>query len=549
MRYYLTEQEKREIRNQYLENVRTINKYLSRRNKISTSLSDLNRKLNNPDEQRKYKKALEIQNDVKKRKEIFDKLASKYQKIPGREYLLERTLQFLIDVRPGAEKYNEAIVKTYFEHPEATAQYYFQKAMELNPGDILKISKCDDMENLLYAYYEKNRALCDFAFCLKDAYPPSNPEFLNDEAQKYFSKMCSSYETICNAGNLAKSYPLKGFFVPILNDRQQNELFRTKFFNDQPELNVACGDRKTQEYLSSILVNDLKNFSKEIEKGHYNIDRPGGMSYYVCRNKATNKIESFEEKLRGEIKDDCEFITLDEETAKNVRKIYRGDYIALENVKFPKPLPNDEYTSILNEFRYRYAMNNNKHLYKLEENSLYDMVKNVRRGFFEFMFQSTTDYTKNLKTALSDYENPRSADFRNSAKLKEVAQAYLDHKNVKTRDDVNRLSSSGKNRSLICLDLIAAIDANKKVIEIKEKDIENDKDDSVILINENGKNKTNELEVDPDEILRAPIDADNISLKNDIEEKADNNISIIKDDIKIDNSIENEEDNNIDLMK
>lgn len=89
------------------------------------------------------------------------------------------------------------------------------------------------------------------------------------------------------------------------------------------------------------------------------------------------------EKMLGNINNDVDFNKLEDETSEDNRKFYARDYIEDENVKFPKPMPKNIMTDYLKEFRYRFAMNNNKALYKLEEKSLSDMLKGIRRGFFE----------------------------------------------------------------------------------------------------------------------------------------------------------------------
>ena len=495
MRYVITEDEKRKIREKYLETVNKLNDYLDDGFKIRPNLSALNRKLNDPKIQRLYKKSMDIAEKRAKRMKIADDLLAKYKHLekPDHNYFLDRTIAHLMDERPGAEAYNEALVKTYYLHPEAVAQLFYQKAMDLNPGDLIKIAKSDDADNLFLDYYEKNRIACEFAVVLKDGY--KDPNILSLSAEVYIDSLQSAYQNLQSTGFLSNRVTEDYFVFPELTEEQRMNFMEAKLDPNDASLpdrlanSLAMGQTKQ-------MMSDFKKLSKELEEGHYDIDKPGGFSYYIAKDKETNKYVSMTDKLMGIYDGDVDIIKLDDKTSKDIRKFYDQDYISIENVKFPKPIPQNIMSEYLNEFRYRYAMNNNKPLYKLEDKSLYNMVSGVRRGVFEVIFQSTSPYTLSLQAAVKEFEDPRSENYQNKQKLKEAAQAYLTHRGVHNREEALRKTSAAKNRSLLCIAIIAAVDATKDNVPVNYyKEIDNTK-------NEINNNKKDTLYVDPNEILK-----------------------------------------------
>ena len=498
MRYLLTEKQKNDLRQKYLDNINTLNQYLPSRYRVRPNLSDLNRKLNDPRLQRMYIKGKELGEKRQIRVELFNALSEKYKHLakPDHKYFMARSVPTLLDLRPGAEKYNEAIVKTYFLHPEAVAQYAYQKAMELNPGDILKIAKSNDFENMAMDYYEKNRASCDLAYLLNDAAPSGVP--LTEEAKKYMSKsVIFNHQFISNNGSFMNNMTDGFYTAPTLTERQKELLKESiEFGLENPEL-----ARDIDSSLKGMIEEqkqETKAFARNCD-GKYDIDKPGAFTYYIMKNKVTKENVSFVEKLDGHIKDDADLVILDEDSAKNIRRLYEKDYIEEENVKFPRPIQNDLMDEYMAEFRYRYALNNNKLLHKMEEKSLSDMINGIRRGFFEAIRNSTSQYTIRLKEAIRQFETPGAEGYQNKEKLKEAAQAYLDHRGVKNRAEALRQSSAAKNRSLLCLDIVAAVEATKDNVKVDLKDDLEKDDDKIIEINENEKEKN--LFVDPEEII------------------------------------------------
>ena len=558
MRYVLSEDQKNELRKKYLQNVERVNQYLPDGKKVRTNINDLNRKLNDPKKQRMYIKGMELAQNRMKRVKVSNELLAKYSylKTPGHDYLMDRTLCYLIDLRPGAENYNEALVKTYFMHPEAIAQYAYQKAMELNPGDILKIAKSDDMENLAIDFYEKNRMACDFAYGINDGITRST--VLNPDAAEYLENIKYDYQFIYNTGGFANTTSEDFFVIPELTEEQRELLIDTDLADD-----TAFMHRLNNDF--NVEVNDmknlLKNFAKNCEKAKLDIDKPGGFSYYATQKKDGEYI-ALTHKLCEQIKDEADIIKLDDDTSGNIRKFYDKDYIAEENVKLPKPMANDIMSEYMREFRYRYALNNNKMLHTLEEKSLTDMISGIRRGFFEMLRNSTSQYTLRLKEIIREFENPRSENYQNKEKLREAAQAYLDHRNVHNREEALRQSSAAKNRSILCLDIIAAVDATKDNIKnefYKNSEIEEKKDinksleiddNNLDLINEFEKKKDDDLFVDPEVILNEFKARENKNKKeNNIEEKKEEFSDKIKDNLDEEKKIEVDNDYKIEEIE
>ena len=543
MRYVLTEPQKREIRERYLNNVNRLNQYLPEKEKIRPNLGDLYRRLNDPNLQRRYLKGLELAGDRAKRLQLFQQLNEKYEsfKKPGYNYLMNRTFQYLLDLRttPEAEKYNEALIKTYFLHPEAVAQYAYQKAMELNPGDLLKIAKSTDSESLVIEYYERNRLACDFAYVINDAHNRFTD--LTPEAKEHLDFIKYNYQLLYNAGGFINNIT-EGFYdMPILTENQKQLLLDSDLYLDDKVF--AQKVTNNFEILEKEKQEELKKFATNCEKIKLDIDKPGAFSNYIAQDKATKEYYPIVDKLSEHIEADVDIKKLDEATSKKIRNIYAKDYIAEENVKFPKPVPNDQMKEYMQEFRYRYALNNNKVLYKLEDKSISDIISGIRRGVFEAIFRSTSDYTHRLKETIREFENTKPATAKSKQKLRDAAQAYLDHKGVHNRAEALRKSSAAKNRSLLCLDLIAAVDATKEKAEFK---IDNE------LVNDNNiikedENKGRNLLVDPEELLN---EYKNLEKDNKVQVNNEDFQEKIKESVNKEEKVENvvnEEINEIEI--
>ena len=535
MEYFLTEQEKNDLREKYIANVNKLNQVLPNNLKINPNLNAFNRRLNDSNEQGRYKKAIELHQNALKREEIANELKNKYSylqaKNPNHSYLMTRTISYLIDLRPGAEKYNEALVKTYYLHPEAVAQYAYKKAMEINPGDLLRISKCADADNLLLEYYEKNRIACDLGFCIRDSYDLNTK--LTDDAKEYLDIISSDYQIVSKIGTSVKAIADNYFTMPNLSDEQIEKIADSKIISDVPlyrsVMNVATDFPAIKKAKDEYKILSDKGLEK-------NYNKPGAFCYYICQDKKTKEYKSYYDVVIENKENEYDIIKFDDEKAQNILKIHENDYILEENVKFPKPLPQDEVEELLGEFRYRYAINNNTYLSKLEEKSLAQLHSSVKKGFFEFIRRSTSQYTKDLQTVIKNFETPGNKDYKNKEKLKEAAEAYLKHRNVRTRADALRQNSSAKNRSLICLDIIASINAMNEKINIKEKDLEIDPEE---ILNEknNEKNKENVKPVIREEFttrIKETIDEDadigEIKYDEDIEINPD---FVIRDESKI----------------
>lgn len=95
MPYILTEQEKNDFRERYLQNVAKLNKYLPNGLKVSTDLKALNKRLNDPKEQRLYKRALEVRNKEERRNDLCNQLSNDngYLRTKGKTYALDRVVQ------------------------------------------------------------------------------------------------------------------------------------------------------------------------------------------------------------------------------------------------------------------------------------------------------------------------------------------------------------------------------------------------------------------------------------------------------------------------
>ena len=167
-----------------------------------------------------------------------------------------------MDDRPGAEKYNEAMIKTYMLHPEAVAQFYYRKAMEFDPTEILKISKNQDIENQLMEFYDKNRIVCDLAFVLNDGH--SNFRQLTDDAKEYLSALKYSYQTISSVNLYPQRVDYGYFTLPVLNDEQLGELYANEDM-DNHEFVKKVARVKEDGNIIKVMNDDLKKVTSIIE--------------------------------------------------------------------------------------------------------------------------------------------------------------------------------------------------------------------------------------------------------------------------------------------
>ncbi len=168
----------------------------------------------------------------------------------------------------------------------------------------------------------------------------------------------------------------------------------------------------------------------------------------------------------------------------------------------------------------------------VDDNTVSASFNKQKAGFFEKLFNTTSEEYNNFKAAFANYNNKDHALYGDDKYLKDAAMGYLQHKfpnleegKLPTLEQIASLGGAGKERANFCLKIVetynenhdAQIQADKLLNAIKPKDLEDDFSDIS----------------SSKEPLYHSID----SLEKDVEDSYANDNNIIQEN---DNNIENE---------
>ena len=99
-----------------------------------------------------------------------------------------------------------------------------------------------------------------------------------------------------------------------------------------------------------------------------------------------------------------------------------------------------------------------------------------KAGFFEKLFNTTSEEYSNFKSAYANYKNPDHELYGNDEYLKDAAMGYLKHKfpNLKkdelpTEEQIAKLGGAGKERALFCLNVVKTYDETHDLQEQADK--------------------------------------------------------------------------------
>jgi len=544
MPYVLTEEEKQTIREQYLDNIQRINEYMPDNLKISTNLSDLNKRLNDPKEQRLYKKGLELHAREERRKALYNRLEDKYDYLRSKDktYVLDRVLyyQFNMSDDPFAEEYNENVVANYYLHPEAMVQQEMTKVLNFDPSVMAEISKSDDMDNLLLDFYESNAQVCEYAFALKGSLKNMPDGVVNEETLKYVDSFASCYEMLEIASEGVKNITADSFFViPDLTPEQMSYVEGTSLEEDDGELYKSI---KTHSKYRNFRVNSdpqFKNFFKKAQKKGYAPYGKGAFNKMIAKQvnpDGSKKVIPFANVFDGQYDDvKVEFSTLDDEQAKELFPIFNKDF-----VKSEKFVQNDFVPSVpptiddkMKALRFQYAATTGLALHSVENMDLRDMIARHKGGFFERTFDTTSQEFKDLTSTINAYYDSTSPNYGSDTAVIDSADAYLKHKGVTCVADALRLDETGKGRALLCLAITGKLpDAERNMkfrydyVSIPPKPLEQDPQ---VVNGEIIKPKKEPAIIDKSEVEIHPPKID-VVVK---EAEPDNNLVLTKNDLKM----------------
>ena len=494
MPYTLTEEEKARFREQYLRNVRTINEYLPISLRLSEDLKALNRRLNDPQEQRLYKKSLELKEREDRREDIYNQLndENKHLRTKGKTYALDRVIsyQFAMQDDRNAPQYNENVVRNYYLHPEAMVQHQLTKVLNFNPSDIAKIGQSKDAENMLIEFYDKNAEICEYGYQLKGALAAFNSNVVGDDVQKYIKSTASSYEVLETASDVIKSVTEDSFYpIPSLNREQMHYIENSDLMVEHGEIYNAIHSKARCDELRDVSLKEFKSFIKGVNKRGFNLNKDGAFNNLVAV-KRENGEEIYIPFLNsivggsGFVAD--EFIVLEDAEANKQKTIFKRDFIKEENFVQNEFVPThaNDYRTKIENFKYKYAINLNVPLYKMDKMSMNDIIERHKGGFFEKMFGTTSKEFKDVITQFENFEDMNSNTYHDTTQLSQASQRYLDYKGVKTYEDIMKLSGTSKDRALLCWSVVQTCKREeinnsfaKDYVQVPEKPIDADIND------------------------------------------------------------------------
>ena len=480
MPYTLTEQEKEQLRQEYLENLRILNSYLPNEHKYKVDLAGLNKRLNDPNEVRFYKKGLELKAALKKKSEIYDALDAKYShlKIPGKVYPLTRYMhsEMIPSDDPEAMRLNEERMKQYFLHPEAEVQRRMQRVLNADIKDVAKIANCKDKDNLLLEYYEKNSTLVEDAFNVKSILDDmkKNKEIeLTPDCAKYYEAIAKDYEVLIDASDSVQKMGTSYFTMPKHMTTAQDNIFNSINCNietEQPEVYKKFHDSVVQEQNKQLTADDnITSFVNNCKKKDIDFTNNDTLTNVVGMHEGKViplKRWFFEKMDNNQVKPTVKRLTNDE--VNNVKKIFTKDFTKEKGykepyvpLKFQKPV----WQQVREDLMYKYAARENISLAEAEKQDLSKVASSIGGGVGERLFNTTSREYKNVITTLKDYDNPKHVHYHDGRALSFSANQYLIHKGVKTVEEAMALPQPGRDRALLCLNImdVAQKDADPKL--------------------------------------------------------------------------------------
>ena len=467
MPYILTEEEKEQFRQEYLANIRLINKYLPPEHRYREDLAGLNKRLNDPSEQRFYKLNMQLKAEQDKKMEISDLLFNKYKHLMDKDkpYPLPRLMhsEMIPSDDPEAMKINEERYKQYFLHPEAEVQRRIQRVLNSNASDLARIANCKDKENLLTEFYAQNQALVDDAFCVVGVLNDmkSKGVHLTPECEQFYNSIGQNFEifseTSSNLSNINRSYFTMPNTQTAAQDRILNDM-RVGFEEENPEVAKKLNSNVILKMNKDQIKDETKIHVANLKKKGVDLVNNGDAlvkNVALYKGKEIPLSRWFREKLDSKPNPPT-LKTLTDEEVKNVKKVFTVDYTkeagykAPEFNKFEKPI----HEQLKANLALKYAIRADIKLADAEKESMSKAASVIAGGLKERMFNTTSKEYKNVITALKDYEKPNHVHEKDNRHLAFTANQYLIHKGVKTIEDAMRLPQPGRDRALLCLNIM-----------------------------------------------------------------------------------------------
>lgn len=464
MPYKLTKQEKEFIRRQYQENVRILNSLLPPEMRIRADLKGLNKRLNDPKEQRFYKKSLEINRREDIKTNASSNLMMKYEETllnKNKPHPLDRLMhtELATEISESANEYNETKIKNYYAHPEAETQRKFQKLLNMDLSPLAKAARSNDLDNFLLDYYEKNADLVDDAYSFIHSVNKFDNDDLTPEMQTYLKSVGRNYEQVLAAVNSKVTRVKENYYFsfPELSQEQIDYLEKSPDFADYPELQREYSNYATGKKYYTKLYAQFRDFFEACDDLDIDTSEPGALSKVVMVQEENNQLISLPDYLSNAYQGSGlpQMKVLTEEEVAGVKKIFKKDYTKEKgflDLSLPTEFQKPWAEQARDEFIVNYALDHNVSLAEVDNKGLGELAGDIKGGIKETLFRTTSREYKAFTKAMKDFENPaKRNEYRNGANVITTANNYLIHRGITTMEQAEALAEPQRSRCILCL--------------------------------------------------------------------------------------------------
>ena len=479
--YTLTSAEKTALRRKYLANIQAINRFLPADKQIQPNLKAFNAKLNDPSEQRFYKKGLEISERIKKQDQIASDLSKKIKatELNDKEYPLERSIytRMIPSDDPRAMKYNRYIIEQYHKNPDALVQEKFQKLLQFNPGDLQKFADSKDIKNYLLDFYERNQEVIDDGFQMNKILGKDKSK-LNPMLAQHLSAISGNYEMLTVASQATKLVNDDSYFtMPELDEDTISAIEDSNMTMQNEELYRSVLNKQKEKDIYEASLGEFHKAMDGLNLGGVDLDEKGALAKTIAtidQNGQKKVPISPVNKFCGNRLsqgDNFELQRFNQRAIDDINKVFKKDYIKESNFKL-KEMPkgwnvDDRATTFRKELVYRYSLNNGLDISKVDSMKLGDIAGNIKGNLKEQILGTTSKQYKTFIQAMKNYENPKSYGYKDQEEVYKAANEYLIHKGVSSLADIEKLPWPGKDRAKLCWDVMDSYEKHMDPTEFK----------------------------------------------------------------------------------
>ena len=404
-----TEKEIRDIQQRHNQIVEMMNRYLPEGQKIVPT--DMAKKLEDQQVGKAYLIAKELKERHDAQKRISEELNTE------RRYPFPSMLK--TDGSPQSNAYHQALCDNFFENPDKVYYLQFKKVLEAKANELYG---CDNDPIKLAEYYRDHYEACENAsVLLRYAKQPGNS--LNEEFKKQFPSMEKLISLVAYPKNVALQYgSFEGIACPKLTQEQANTLKQSGLLMEEdlsPEVLSSV-------YQAAKAEPSPREFFKKFS--HHN-DPPHKAKEFITKYSAFKMVNG--EKVYVPLED---ALKPENRNVVTIRPTHSSRAtFKVDSINF----------TIQDEYRTEWQKAFNRNSGIVGRFDLNAIEKSHQGGFFErHIWHSTSQEYKDLIKAFKDFHYASSKDFLNSAKLRDCAQAYLDHKQAqgKAKGDMDATS-------------------------------------------------------------------------------------------------------------